>query len=491
MSNGPPDRPICISGGLILADAAGESRPGALLVERGRIAAVADGAEAAALAARAGEHVDATGLVIMPGLVNAHHHAYANVLRGTENSLPLELWALYTVAFGRALDAQAIRLAILLGAAEMLRAGVTACIDHFPHVGFAEAAYRAHRESGLRVGFAPFLHDIHDHDFLAVEMPDDLRARLAGAGFPTQERLTALFDGLVSQSRGDGDRVAILLGPNAPQRCSPGLQALWRSLRDRHGLVVHTHLLETYAQAAGARLRWPDGLVAEMERQGLLHEGLAVAHGIWLGDKEREILARHRVVVCHNPASNLMIGSGTMPYAAHRALGITMGLGSDSANTGGGADLFEIMRLAMMLPRIATRDWTAWPKPQDVLAMATQGGAAALGRARDLGRLAVGQRADLVLLDLSGSAAAAAQSSVATIVQHGGPAAVRAVMVDGTWALRNGRVLAFDEEAVRRDFAAFAPRILAEAEPGLALARAAADAIGRSPAIRATPERLT
>ncbi|MBL8837181.1 MAG: amidohydrolase family protein [Alphaproteobacteria bacterium] len=488
MSNGLPDRPLCISGGLILADAAGEPHRGTLLVERGRIAAVAHGPAEAALESLAADRVDASGLVVMPGLVNAHHHAYANVLRGTENSLPLELWALYTVAFGRALDAQAIRLAILLGAAEMLRAGVTACIDHFPHVGLAEHAYCAHRESGMRVGFAPFLHDIHDHDFLAVEMTDDLRARLAGAGFPTRERLGALFDGLVSQSRGDGDRVAILLGPNAPQRCSPELQTLWRTLRDRHGLVVHTHLLETYAQAAGSRARWAGGLVGEMERQGLLHEGLGVAHGVWLTDREREILARHHVAVSHNPASNLMLGSGIMPYAAHRALGITMGLGSDSANTGGGADLFEIMRLAMMLPRVATRDWTAWPKPAEVLAMATQGGAAMLGRSRELGRLAPGMRADLVLLDLSGSAAIAARPSVATIVQHGGPAAVRAVMVDGAWALRNGHILAFDEDAVRREFAAFAPRILAEAEPGLVLAREAAEAIGRSAAVRTNPE---
>ena len=487
MSNARPDGPTCIADALVLADAHGEPRRGSLLIEGGSIAAIANGEDAAALRARARHVVEAGGLVAMPGLVNAHHHAYANVLRGTENSLPLELWALYTVAFGRALDGEAIRLAILLGAAEMLRAGVTACIDHFPHVGFAEAAYRAHRESGMRVGFAPFLHDIHDHDFLAIDLPGDLRARLGGAGFPPHERIAALFDGMVAQARGDGDRVAILLGPNAPQRCSPALLDLWRRLRDRHGLVVHTHLLETWAQAAASRAKWPGGLVGEMERQGLLHEGLAVAHAVWLTDAERELLARHRVVVSHNPASNLMIGSGIMPFATHRALGVTMGLGSDSANTGGGADLFEIMRLAMMLPRVATRDWDAWPKPAEVLAMATAGGAAALGRARELGRLEAGARADLVLLDLSISAAAAAAPSTATIVQHGGPAAVRAVMVDGAWALRDGRILAFDEGKVRGDFAAFAPRILAAAAPALGLAREVAEAIGRSPAIRAAP----
>ena len=76
--------------------------------------------------------VDAAGTVAMPGLVNAHHHAYGTALRGTENGLPLELWAPFTVAYGRALDAETLRLAILVGAAEMLRAGVTAVLDHAP-----------------------------------------------------------------------------------------------------------------------------------------------------------------------------------------------------------------------------------------------------------------------------------------------------------------------------------------------------------------------
>src|SRR4030095_5281811 len=138
-------------------------------------------------------------------------HAYANVLRGTENSLPLELWALYTVAYGRALDAEVIRLAILLGAAEMIRAGVTACIDHFPHVGNAPAAYAAHRASGMRVGFAPFLHDIHDHDFLGFDLPPELRARLTTPFMP-RERLAALFRNLAAQARRDGGPVTILLG---------------------------------------------------------------------------------------------------------------------------------------------------------------------------------------------------------------------------------------------------------------------------------------
>jgi 5-methylthioadenosine/S-adenosylhomocysteine deaminase len=456
----------------VLRDWSAAPEPAAILVEDGRIVAVESGEDGFQLAARAAARVDAPDLIAMPGLVNAHHHAYANVLRGTENSLPLELWALYTVAYGRALDAEAIRLAILLGAAEMIRAGVTACIDHFPHVGNAETAYAAHRASGMRVGFAPFLHDVHDHDFLGFALPPELHARLT-TPFPPHARLAALFRDLAGQARRDGGIVTILLGPNAPQRCSPALLALWRTLRDELGLGVHTHLLETRAQAMRSRAVWQGGLVAEMERQGLLAPGLGVAHGIWLLPEERALLAQRGVVVSHNPASNLMLGSGAMPFADYRALGVTLAQGSDSANTGGSANPFELMRLAMMLPRLATHDWAAWPTAREVFRMATEGGAAMLGARERLGRIAPGAAADLVLLDPSGSEFAAAAVGVDAIVQHGSPGAVRAVMIDGEWVYRDGRILAFDEDQVRRDFAARAPAIIAGAAESLALTREA------------------
>src|SRR5207244_13461270 len=95
--------------------------------------------EQAAARARAGEMLDAAGAIVMPGLVNAHYHSYSTLLKGTQNGLPLESWALYTVAYGQALGDEAIRLAVLLGAAEMLRNGVPACVDHSPPARWVEA----------------------------------------------------------------------------------------------------------------------------------------------------------------------------------------------------------------------------------------------------------------------------------------------------------------------------------------------------------------
>jgi 5-methylthioadenosine/S-adenosylhomocysteine deaminase len=441
---------------------------GSILVEDGKIAGIASDADAHAMAARASDIFDAKGATVLPGLVNAHHHSYANVLRGTENALPLELWALFTVAFGRGLDERLLRLGILLGAAEMARAGVTCVVDHSPPVRHFRASHAAHLESGLRVAFAPFLHDRHDHDILGFTLPDDMRVEIEGAGFPDRAFLSAMYEELGSID-GSG-RVHVLLGPNAPQRCSPALLDLWAKLTARHGFGAHTHLLETEAQAIACRREWPEGIVAHLDARGLLDARTSVAHGIWLTPAERDLLARRSTTVVHNPASNLMLGSGILPLADLEARGVPLALGSDSANTGGTADMFELMRLATMIGRSGT-DWRSWPRAETALRMATEGGARAAGFAGRTGRIETGYLADLVVLDLWGAATSALAMNVEALVRHGGAHQVRATMVGGNWIYRDGRICSFDETAVLAEFAQIRAAFLGERAHALGSAR--------------------
>jgi len=438
-----------IDGALVLAEEG--FAQGTVLVEGPQIAAVAFSAgERAALRARAASIVAAQGHWLIPGLVDAHAHAYAALLRGTQNSLPLELWAFYTVLYGRSFDTAAMRAAILLGAAERIRGGITAWIDHSPMMHLGEAALAAHEASGLRVGYAPMLHDVADDKLLGLDVPEPVGSLAGGAPALDPPRYAAHFASLVEAARAGSGRISVLLGPNAPQRCSPAAWELWRSLHRRHGVGVHTHLMETRAQAEIGR-RWPGGLVAEMERQLLLGEWLSVAHGLWLTPAERDLLAKHRVTVVHNPASNLMLGSGIMPLLEARGAGLRVALGTDSANTGGRHDLFEAMRLALMLPRVADRDHAHWPHGRDVLDMATLSGAAVLGLEDKLGRIAPGQLADLVLVRCSAAGTLALEPGADALVQQGGPEAVDSVMVDGRWVMRGQVISAFDEATVLAD----------------------------------------
>ena len=450
MSSERPMTSCAIDAALVLSE--NGFAEGTVLVEGRQIAAVAwSAAEREALRSRAGTVVAAEGHWLIPGLVDGHSHGYAALLRGTQNSLPLELWAFYTVLYGRAFDEAALRAAILLGAAERIRAGITGWIDHSPMMHLGQAALAAHEASGLRVGYAPFLHDVADDALLGLSVPAPV-AGLAGGTAPLDPpRYAAEFAALVATAQAGSGRVSVLLGPNAPQRCSPAAWELWRSLRERHAVPIHTHLMETRAQAGIGARGWPGGLVAEMERQGLLGEWLSVAHGVWLTPAERDLLAAQRVIVVHNPASNLMLGSGIMPLLEARRAGLRVALGTDSANTGGRHDLFEAMRLALMLPRVGEPDYTRWPRGRDVLDMATRNGAAVLGLEGRAGRICRGQLADLVLVRCRTAGTLALGPGEDALAQHGGPEAVDSVMVDGRWVMRGQMVLAFDEAAALAD----------------------------------------
>src|SRR5262249_43156421 len=162
---------------------------------------------------------------------------------------------------------------------------------------------------------------------------------------------------------------------------------------------------------------------------------------------------------------NLMLGSGRLPLTTLLERGVSLALGTDSSNSGGRHDLFEVMRLALMLPRPDTADPRGWPTARRIFDMATIGGARAIGQAKVLGRLGPGQRADLVLLDPRTTGLAGAPVTVPHLVQHGGAAAVKSVMIDGVWVLRAGRILAFDESAVLERAAAVAEEARAAAGP--------------------------
>jgi 5-methylthioadenosine/S-adenosylhomocysteine deaminase len=315
------------------------------------------------------------------------------------------------------------------------------------------------------------LQDVHDHHLFAMRMPAKLQTWLEAPGFAPPDYLESMFRALVSAD-GQG-RVRVMLGPNAPQRCSGDMIALWRKLRAAHGLPVHTHLLETRLQAFGTRKIWPQGLIAEMEKHGLLEAPMSVAHAIWLDAPERRLLAERNIAVSHNPASNLMLGSGIAALRDYLRNGVAVGLGSDSANSGGPADMFAIMRLAMMLPRLALDDPGAWPVEREVLGMATEGGAGVLALGEETGKLAEGRAADLILFDPSGVQGAAMAPSVETFVQHGSPQNIVATMVGGTWVYRDGKVLAFDEAAVLARFRDRAAALAERAKDGIAIAQAA------------------
>ena len=446
---------ICIRGGHIWTGSdMSVPVPGGVVIIGGRVDRLLSPADVDAASAAADEVFDATGALVMPPLFDGHVHSPSTLLRGTENALPLELWSYYTINYGRAFTERCVRAAIMLTAAEMIRNGIGGYIDHFPQSRFAHAALDAHRATGLRVGFASFFADLADEHILGIPLDATVVQRLSPLAPKNVEAVRDLFVDLHARTRSD-DRVRLLLGPNAPQRCSDGLWRLWLQLRDDLDLGSHTHVLETWPQARHAKERWPAGLIDALDRTGLLDARLSIAHAIWLTGEDRERLARRGVTVVHNPMSNLMLGSGRFDVRLALDAGMALALGTDSSNTGGRHDLFEVMRLMVTAQRTPGSDFNRWVTPRDVVRTATEG-ARALGPGTGLGSLAAGGPADLLVVDFARDGLATAPVTLNALVAHADPRSVKALMVSGDWLLRDGRIEAFDESAVLQDAAACA-----------------------------------
>lgn len=440
---------LCLKGGAVWSGPGAKIQEGGLLIKGAEIEAVFTPTDAEAAAQSSDEVVDVGGKLLLPPLVDCHVHSNSTLLRGTENSLPLELWSYYAINYGRGSTQEAVHYAALLTDIEMIRNGIGGFIDHFPQTHRAASAIDAHVQSGLRVAFAPFFADLWDEDILDIPLDRDVVQKIAPLAPKRPQEIRAAYERIADLIGSDGDgRISLLAGPNAPQRCSQELWDLWKDLQDDLDIGSHTHFLETLPQAKAASELWPQGLTKALADAGLLHERLSLAHGIWIDDRDRERIAAAGSTVSFNPLSNAMLGSGRKRVRDDLKAGVKIALGTDCSNTGGRHDLFEIMRHMLVSGRDPGSDYETWIRPEDVLASATTVGAGALGSKRALGALEPGRAADVLVLDFESYGLATAPLTINALVSHADPRNVNSLMVDGRWLLRNGVITAFDERAV-------------------------------------------
>lgn len=391
--------------------------------------------------------IDLGGDVVIPGLVNAHYHSPDELSTGRVPDAPLELWSMTSMPL-RSGPASDLRLAALWGAARMLRGGVTAAIDMvrtWPDLDGAriDAVAGAYLSAGMRAAIAPVVGDLPAERTMPLAPWTPYRAD------PDVVRISiGILDELRARWDGRDGRISLQVAPSGPQRCSDELFAATLDLARRQGTMLHTHALETRAQAEQARLRWGLPLIRHLEQVGALGPRTTLAHVVWPEDGDPELLAATGTVVVHNPASNLVLGSGRSPLPRLLWAGVRVALGSDAATCNDGVSLFDAMRLATIVHRPDEPDWTAWPSARDALRLATAGGAAALGRSEELGRLAAGYLADVVVLDARAPALVPPNDLARQIVMRGASDMVRHVVVAGEIVVRDGRLLTLDWDAL-------------------------------------------
>ena len=432
---------------------------GGILVEDERIAAIGPHEELRrrnpdARRIGSGRHI------VLPGFVNAHHHVGMTPVQLGSLDEPLEMWAITRIG-ARAVDPY---LDTLYSAFEMLESGVTTVQHIFAWVhrdlpavrNMVERMLAAYDEVGMRVSFSVAMRDqnrsmLIDDDAMLAGVPEALRPRLAARfehyTVPLEEQL-GLFEDLLRSYAGH-PRIAIQLAPGNLHWCSDSALEILDAAARRHEVPLHIHLLETIYQKEYARRRTGGSALEHLERCGMLGPHVTLGHGVWMTEADIELAADTGTHICHNCSSNLRLRSGILPLNRLARRGVNVALGIDEAGLNDDRDMLQEMRLVLRLHREPGMD-ERMPTAEEVLAMATAGGARTTPFAGRIGALHPGMQADLVLIDadrLAGPYLDPVIGPVEAVLNRAKAEHVDAVMVDGAMVVEDGAVCRVDKEA--------------------------------------------
>lgn len=397
---------------------------------------------------------DASSHVVIPGLINTHHHVFQTLTRAFPPSAnkPLFPWLEANYPVWSHITPEMFRLATRLAFTELLMSGCTCASDH--HYLFPEGledAVDVQVEEAERLGLRVVV--TRGSMSLSVKdggLPPDAVVQTDDAILLDSERVLGRFHDVRP-----GAMTRIALAPCAPFTVSKRLMRESARLAETHDCRLHTHLGETHDEDAYCRDRFGMRPVDYLEEQGWLTDRVWLAHGIHFDDGEVARLGAHGVGVCHCPTSNMTLASGRCRTLELEAAGAPVGLGVDGSASNDNSNLMESVRHALMLNRLhyGAEHVTC----RDALRWATQGSAACLGR-DDIGRIAVGCEADLAFYRLDELRFSGAHDPVDALVICGAHKADR-VMTAGRWRVEEGMPVGADVARLRREHHAAAMRL--------------------------------
>ncbi|MBP3426527.1 MAG: amidohydrolase [Rikenellaceae bacterium] len=362
--------------------------------------------------------IDATGKVLMPGLINLHTHVAMTLMRSYADDIPLMIWlGEHIWPFEAKLTVDDIALGAQLGMAEMLEGGTTTFADMY----WEQATVaRVARRMGIR----------------AVVSPCFVDPRMGGFEKDVTESLAEVCD-----------TVSVRIAPHAPYSCSEENLRRGVEVCRELGLPVHTHLAETDDEIRIVRDKYGVSPIELFDRLGYFDFPTIAAHCVKVTDRDMAILRDKQVTVVHNPQSNMKLSSGIAPVWTMMRSGVNVALGTDGASSNNDLDMWDEMRSAALLQKVSSTDPTVLPA-YSALRMATADGARALGREGELGIVAEGALADVILVDLSRPHMQPIHDVVSTLVYCGKSSDVEMVVVGGRVIVRGGRVEGLDYQGL-------------------------------------------
>jgi len=368
-------------------DADRRIRRGGLFVRDNRIERVGPTAE---LPAQADQVIDARGMILLPGLVNTHHHLYQTLTRAVPAAQDATLfgWLKTLYPIWANLTPEAVYTSALVGLAELILSGCTTAADHlyiYPNGCRIDDEIRAAREIGIRFhasrgsmslgeskGGLPPDRVVEDEDFILKD---------------TQRAIETYHE---PEPYG---MVRIVVAPCSPFSVTPDLMREGAALARSYGVRLHTHLAETLDEEAFCLEQFGHRPVGYAEELGWVGDDVWYAHGVHVNEPEIGLLARTGTGVCHCPSSNMRLGSGIAPVRAYLDAGVRVGLGVDGSASNDSSHLLAEARMALLLQRVSGDP--AGLSAREALWLATRGGAQVLGR-DDIGQLTEGFAADFI-----------------------------------------------------------------------------------------------
>ena len=356
---------------------------------------------------------DAAGMLILPGLINTHHHLYQTLTRALPGAQDVELfdWLTRLYPVWGEMDDEAVHTSALIGMAELILNGCTTTTDHlyiYPNGSSLDATIRAAQEIGIR--FHPTRGSMSLGRSKGGLPPDHLVESEAGILRDCQRVIERYHDPKPYSM------LRIGLAPCSPFSVTGDLMRETAALaRSSERVGLHTHVAETLDEERFCVDRFGARPAEYMRRLGWVGPDVWWAHAIWLNDGEIQMLAETGTGVAHCPSSNMRLGSGIAKVREMRDAGVRVGIAVDGSASNDGNDVLLETRMALLLQRVGKG--AAAFAVQEALELATLGSAAVIGR-EDLGRLAPGQAADLIgyRLDRLEFAGAAVHDPVAALL---------------------------------------------------------------------------
>ncbi len=400
---------------------------GLVCITGGRLERVEKEAPGQALPA-ARQIIDARGGIIMPGLVNTHTHAPMSLFRGLADDLPLMTWLNDHIfeAEGRWLNPETVYTATRLSCAEMLLSGTTTlCDGYFFEDNVAEAV----EESGMRAVLGQGI----------IDFP--------APGVPEPDKNVAEARRFIDKWQGKSPLIRPGLFCHSPYTCSEETLREARRVADETETLFQIHVAETQSEVRELQEKHGLSPVQYLDKIGILNPATLVVHAIWVDEVDIASMAGSLVAISVTTESEMKLASGVPPVPAFLKKGLAVGIGTDGCASNNNLDMFQEMDLVAKLHKVKNLDPTVLDARQ-VLRLATQGGADALGLGDEIGSLEAGKRADLIIVDTRKPHLTPLYDPASHLVYAAGGSDVRDVIIDGRLVVRDRTVLTIKVEEV-------------------------------------------